>query len=668
MKKLLTSCRIGECEIKNRFVMTAANLGWCEDGFITDKVISFYRQRARGQVGMIIVGAAGVDSRRVNTSAMMQVYDDCFIEGLSKLTKAVHEEGSRIFLQLMHAGAYAKSSEHGGQTAVAPSAYHCSFTREDTRALTREEICEIRDEYRAAAGRAKKAGFDGVEILAGTGYLLSEFLSGAVNRRTDEYGGSIQHRTRFLLEIIESVREEVGEHFPICVRISGSDFIPGGNKPDDAVAVAKIISEHVDAINVTGGWHETTVPQITCNVPHGMYLYLAKAVKDAVQVPVIGCNRINLKTAETALNNDYCDMVGICRGFIADPMLVYKYAKGDLASIRPCIACNLGCLERIFAGSELRCVINPYVGREKLPGEVNIRGKNILVIGAGIAGLAYAMLASSENKVTVWEKKDVFGGVGSLVANLPNREDVRDYLNYLYHKCLENGVTFVFGKNAGGREICSLLRKDVYDSCVIATGCSIQKYPPHTAESVHTVTAEQCIEEGIQEAQDIVVLGSGPKAVQTALFCKIQEKQWENRQQFLKRYAPEQMSLAADLMHWKEGNTVLITSGKRVEKGFGRSSRWMVHDELDYWNVTVQTEAQVLSIGKKRVVCEINGCKKSIPADLVVLAEGWEPDRELFNECLKEFPDRVELIGDAVRPGSITNAVMDAYILLTQEL
>jgi 2,4-dienoyl-CoA reductase (NADPH2) len=666
MRLLLTPLDIGTCSLRNRFVMTAANLSWCTDGFVTDKFISFHQDRARGHVGLTIAGAAGIDPVRINRASMMGIYDDKFIPGLQRLTDAVHQENTRIFVQLMHPGAYARRREYNNATAVAPSAHVSRFTGEEARELSIPEIQEIIGWYGDAAVRAKKAGFDGIEILASAGYLIAEFLSPAINVRRDRYGGSLRNRAEFLMEILQEVRRRTGTEFPISVRLAGADFIPGGNTVEETVEIARLIEPWTDVYNITGGWHETPVPQITANVPHGTYLYLASAVKKAVDKPVIGCNRIDIETAETAISQRFCDLVGICRGFIADPELALKYEKDRADTVRPCIACNQECMDRIFSGSELRCAINPEVGREHRTSDLAIRGEKILVIGAGITGLAYAGKAASGNQVTVWEKSTAFGGSGRLVARVPGHRDVRLYLDYLWRNCLRNQVKFEFGKTATGSQLCRLLRNREFDRIVIATGSEIRGIAYPHSRSTAIITANECIAADRLPFQKIAVLGAGFRAVQTALYLRSLETPHEEALRFLKTWAPEQLPPAKRFYEDAPRQITMIAGKARPGGGFGKSIRWMVPAALRQADVHLEMSAEDIRIGRQHVEFSRNGEKHSVPADLVVLASGWIPSRDLYYPCQKAFPGRVELIGDAVRPARITDAVRDVYMALTE--
>lgn len=664
VRPALSPCMIGTCKINNRFVMTAANLGYCRDGYVTDQVIEFYRERARGKTGLIIAGAAGVDPAGKNTAGMMQICDDSCIPSMKRLTEAVHEAGSRIFLQLMHAGAYARQSEHQGRKAVAPSGYVCRFTKEETHELTEQEISGIVSCFRAGAVRAVKAGFDGIELMGSAGYLISEFLSPATNRRMDRYGGGLAERTQFLLEIIGEVRKGVGRDYPVIVRLSGSDFVPGGNGLKDFLEIGSIIENQVDGIDVTGGWHESAVPQITYNVPRGAYLYMARAMKEKVSVPVIGCNRLDLHRAAEAIRNRDCDMAGMLRGLIADPFLVKKYMEQDESSIRPCLACNQQCLDRIFTGGKLECAVNFLAGREHLPFRPRDEGKEILVIGAGVSGLVYGALAAENNRVTIWERETDYGGAGRAVGALPYREDVLTYIRYLFRRCVSNGVTFSWGTAGTMENIRKVMAQGRFDRVILAAGGTMVLSGDGTGyktePGANVLTPVECILGTGSLGRNIAVIGSGYKAVQAAQYCAAARKTGDREQTFLRRYAPEDLEQVNGLMKWEPPNITLLSPGKNAGGGFGASTRWTMLNDIKQKGVKVVSGVKILCIGTDRVTYLEEGKEKSVRADTVIVSEGWQSNTEFA--CLKdETGDRLTVIGDARRPGRITDAVKDAF-------
>lgn len=662
MSLMLTPCSIGRCRVKNRFVMPAVNLGWCREGFVSEKVISFYQKRAEGGVGLIIAGAAGIDPVRVNHAGMMQIYDDRFIPGMKRLVQAVHKKDGKLFLQLMHAGAYAKQSEHGGLPAVAPSSYLCKFTGETAFALTESEIRQIISWFQDGAVRAQKAGFDGIELIGSAGYLIAEFLSKAVNQRQDEYGGTLSGRIRFLTDILEAVRKGVGEDYPVILRLSGSDFIPGGNGPDELEKIVGAVRNQVDAINITGGWHESAVPQITYHVPRGMYLYLAKVVKKSAGIPVIGCNRLDAESAAEAVEQNCCDMAGILRGLIADPDLVNKWKDGKTEPIRPCLACNQQCLERIFSGEGLACAVNPFAGREGAPFRLKHEGKRILVIGAGISGMVYAALQAIGNQVTIWEKGLHYGGAARAVAKLPGRGDVRVYLDYLFQKCISLGVAFQWGREGRAEELKELLDQNRFDQVVIAAGSSVDVSRYKEKGSTTVVAAEEAILSDEVNGRNIVIIGSGYKAVQTAQYCAMARKKGDREKEFLSHYIPEYSEFAKGVMGWEDSRVTLLSPEKRVGRGFGKSTRWIMLKETERQGIFIEPEAAAEQMGQGRMIYQAGGARKEIPCDLVIISQGWKENKD-FDGLKELYGDRLVLIGDARRPGRITEAVKDAFIL-----
>ena len=328
MFRLLTPIDVGSIRLKNRIVMPAMHLLYTPEGEVTDQLVAFYAERARGGAGLIIVGGCTIDEYSGGAN-MIGLDHDRFMPGLKRLAKEVHSSGALIGAQLYHAGRYAHSALIGRQ-AIAPSAITSRFTREEPREMTKEDIKKVIDNYAKAAARAKEAGFDVVEILGSAGYIISQFLSPITNKRTDEYGGNLENRMRFGLEVADAVRKAVGKDFTVFIRIAGNEFVPGGNTNKEARIFAAALAGHgIDAFNVTGGWHETRVPQIPMEVPRAGFAYLARGIKEVVDKPVIACNRINdPMLAERLIIDGMADMVGFARGLIADPMMPEKLMQG----------------------------------------------------------------------------------------------------------------------------------------------------------------------------------------------------------------------------------------------------------------------------------------------------------------------------------------------------
>jgi len=310
LKKLLTPQKIGHLELRNRIVMTAMHLNYTPDGRVNDRIAAFYEERARGGTGMIIVGGCTINDVS-GADWLLNMRDDASIEGQAILADTIKRHGAAAACQLYHAGRYSHSIAMEGRQALAPSAVASRFTGEEPREMNIEDIERTKRDYAEAARRVKEAGYDLVEVLACTGYLIPQFLSPTVNLRTDEYGGSLENRMRFGLEVADAVRETVGPDFPLGFRIDGHDYMEGGNTNREWALFSAELEKHgVDVINVTGGWHETRVPQLPMSVPRAGLAYLAAGVKSQVGIPVIASNRINdVFVADEILRMGLADLV-----------------------------------------------------------------------------------------------------------------------------------------------------------------------------------------------------------------------------------------------------------------------------------------------------------------------------------------------------------------------
>ncbi len=657
---LLTPIQIGSCQLKNRFVMTAACLCRCTDGFVTEDTIDFYQARARGGVGLVIAGAAGVDPTRRSQAGMMQICDDTFLPGLLQLTERIHQEDGKIFLQLLHAGAYAHPAEYGGAEPIAPSPYVSGLTRTQTQEMTHEQIQEIIGYFADAAARTVKAGFDGVELCGSVGYLIAEFLSSATNHRADEYGGSLENRMRFLLELVDAVKTAVGPDFPLMVRLSGADLIPNGNTVEDFVQIGKALEQHgVDAIDITGGWHESRIPQITAHVPHGAYSRFGKALKQQVSIPVIACNRMDLPSGRKALKNRECDLVGMCRPFLADPNLVHKFQHGRAAEIHRCLSCNQECLDRVFGGNPVGCAVNPFLGRELEKPICRDSGKKILVIGAGISGLAYASIAAISNDITILEQTGEYGGAGKLLSRLPHWEDTADYIDALYQDCLRRGVSFLWHQKATPTDLKNMLEATTYDKIIVASGAELAAPDFPIEEGAPVCSMKEFMDQQLPFGRHTVILGNDFRALEFALFCTEKIHSPSETQDFFAQWFPP-----FPIPESEETSPTITCLGSHRKPGGGmaKSVLWVALQEAKKQQLQTICEATIQKITSSAVIYQQDGETKTIPADLVILAQNWKSSSLAthLQHWPEELRQRVEIIGDAKAPGRITQAVRTA--------
>ncbi|MFZ3048767.1 MAG: NADH:flavin oxidoreductase, partial [Desulfatirhabdiaceae bacterium] len=386
---LFSSIKINQLEIKNRIAYPSLGLLYSYDMKLNDRYYHFFQERAAGGAGLITVGPVGVDFLGSGLLALSLAQDEA-IPSFTKLSHIIQDAGAKAWVQLFHAGGYSHPILINGETPIAPSPIFSNYSRVTPREMTCEDIRTVQQCFVDAAVRARDAGFDGVEIIASAGYLITQFLSPLKNHRTDGYGGSFDNRVRFPRELIEMMRKTLGPDYPITIRMAGNDFVPGSNTDTETPEIALIYERAgVNAINITGGWHESRVPQLPMELPRSAYAYLALNIKQAVSIPVMASNRIATPDiAENLIRDGYADMVNLGRVLIADPEWPKKASEGRSEEIRPCVACSQGCTDQVFSGKPVFCVGNPRAGFE---GERIIQktqnSKRVMVVGSGPGGL-----------------------------------------------------------------------------------------------------------------------------------------------------------------------------------------------------------------------------------------------------------------------------------------
>jgi 2,4-dienoyl-CoA reductase (NADPH2) len=660
-RKLFSPIMINRCEIKNRISMPAFGLLYCGgDRRPTERLINFYQARAKGGCGLIIVGGVGI-SLEGSGLVLPTIETDEYIPDWQRLAEAVHRPGARLFLQLFHSGRYQHSILAGGKQAVAPSAVPSHYTRETPRALTPEEIVGIEDNYAAAARRCVEAEVDGVEIIASAGYLISQFLSPVTNLREDEYGGSFANRTRFGLEVIKKVRAVVGPDYPVIMRLSGNDFMPGGQTSKDSIEVAKVFAAAgVDAFNVTGGWHETKVPQLPAMVPRGAYLYLASGIKRAVSVPVIGSNRIvEPVQAERVLRDGLADMVNIGRAQIADPDWANKAKEDKIDDIRPCVDCLQGCMDRLFSGKPVECLCNPQAGHEAERKVSRVKKvKTVVVIGAGPAGLEAGVTAAKRgHHVTIFDHADHIGGQLPLVAAPPGREEFSRLLSY-YHKQVQgHGIALKLGKKVAMSDI----RRVRPNVVILATGSSQLVPNLPGAGRPEVVMAWDALLDKADLGESVAVIGGGAVGIETAIAIADRGTIDGDTLKFLLKHEAEDIETLKRLVVRGSRKVTILEMLPKIGKDVGITNRWVFLKELEMLGVEVIVEATVKAITDSGVVYERAGESQTLAAKSVVLALGSRPNLELEEE-LKSAGFTYVMIGDVKAPRKILDAVHEGFL------
>jgi 2,4-dienoyl-CoA reductase (NADPH2) len=652
--------KINRYESANRIYMPAMHLGMANNYFVTDTLVEFYRERGRGGAGMICAGYATPDDMS-GSVLNIGAHRDEYIPGLTKLAKAIKENGAGAVIQLNHSGRYNYSFFIGGRQPVAPSAIASRLTREEPKALTVDEIKQIVKSFAEAAGRVKAAGFDAVEILAGTGYLISEFLSPLTNHRTDMYGGTPENRVRFALELFQAIRKSVGAHFPIIVRMNGNDFMSGGQGRGELREFSKkfVAEGTVDALCINVGWHEARVPQIVTSVPRGAFAYLSRGIKEMVDVPVIASHRINTPdTARRMIEDGVCDMVAIGRGLIADPYFPEKMRTGREKEIMHCIACAQGCFDHLFQLKPVACMCNPKAGYESTKRiEKTSSPKKVLVVGGGPAGMSAALAACEKgHEVTLLEERSVLGGQLYLAAAPPGREEFVELAKNLAAQIDTQNITVKLGIKADG----PLIESHKPDHVILATG-AIPLFPPIKGRELpNVVQAWDLLEKKAYTGKRVVIIGGGAVGVETALFLAEKGTISGETLKFLMVNQAEPLEDLYTLCIKGTKQVIMVEMLDTVGKDIGKSTRWGMMQELSRVGVEINTQTKALEITESGVRVEMNGAVKEIPADTVVLAAGSRSYNPLQEEVLKrKIPCSV--VGDAKRVALAFDAVHQGF-------
>lgn len=653
---------INQLNIKNRIYMPAMHLGMAVDYEVSDPLVEFYAERARGGAGLICVGYATVDELSGNTTNI-GAHQDAFIPGLTRLANAINANGARSAVQLNHAGRYNFSFFLNGQQPVAPSAIASRMTKETPHALTLEEIKQIIDNFARAAGRVQAAGFDAVEILSGTGYLISEFLSPLTNQREDDYGGDLNNRMRFGLEVMQAIRRVVGTDYPIIVRMNGNDFMVDGQDRKELQVYAQALQAQgrVDALSINVGWHEARVPQITTAVPRGAFAYLARAIKTQVPIPVIYGHRVNdPATARELILDDMCDMVAMGRSLIADPYLPEKTRQKHEKQIVHCVACAQGCFDNLFKLKSVECLCNPRAGHEgECPEAAKTETpKTIMVVGGGAAGMRAALTASERGHVVhLYEASRQLGGQLYLAATPPGRDEFAELARDL---AVQVGLSPVnVHLNTVVDE--ALIQSNPPDHIIVATGARPITPPIPGIESTNVVQAWDVLRNRVRTGRKVIIIGGGAVGVEVALFLAEKGTLSGETLKFLMVNKAEPMDELYNLAVNGTKEVLLIEMIDRIGEGLGKTTRWTLLQDMKRTNVQAMTATQALEITPQGVkVATADGNTMEIPADTVVLGVGSRSHNPL-SESLDRLGIPTTTVGDADQVATAFEAMHSGF-------
>lgn len=630
--------KIGKLEAKNRikYASTETNFN-TRDGFVTDEEVAYMEAQARGGPGIVTTQGVFIDKEGEGKGyvGMAGLWHDGFIPGMKRIADVIHKYDALACCQLMHCGRV------GGielDYCVGPSAVPQALPIfRPQKELSREQIQLIIQQHIDGARRIVEADFDIVEISGIVGYLISNFVSKYTNKRTDEYGGDIEDRCRFMVEIVQGIKKEIGSDVPIVIRLCGEELLDdrGGNTPDESLESIKIAERAgIDMLSVTAGWQESPVSVITRDCPMGSWLYIAERMKENLKIPVSMAYRLFLpEFPEQAIAEGKLDFWEMCRPMIADPDLPNKIAKDVQEDIIPCLACNR-CLARLFRDAPLMCMVRPTLGHEREAkwgyyGFKRVKSpKEVTIIGSGPAGMQCAAVAAQRgHDVTLYERNDHLGGQLTTAAKGPyGDEEFQRLIDYLATQCEKSGVKIRFNTKAAPE----IIGKP--DTIVVATGAVATSSVPGSDKD-NVVIAHGVLEGTVDIGEKVVILGGMGIGISVAQYLVV-----------------------------KGGHEIsIVEEAKKVGRDVNPSYIWRYKKKLKEGKVNVLTETEVKGITDEGVVAVTpDGKEVVLPADTVVIAT-MRAKKELV-EPLKAMCNEVYTIGDAVTPRRARHAIQDGYL------
>ncbi|EOE6710445.1 FAD-dependent oxidoreductase [Acinetobacter baumannii] len=652
---LLKPLDLGFTTLKNRVLMGSMHVGLEEAPGGYERMAAFYAERAKGDVGLIVTGGIAPNQAGLTFAHASKLDSTEEAEKHKVITEAVHAAGGKIALQILHTGRYSYQPE-----IVAPSAIQAPINPIKPKAMTSAEVQQTIDDFANCAKLAQYAGYDGVEIMGSEGYLINEFIAARTNHRDDEWGGSYENRIRFPVEIVKRTREIVGENFIIIYRLSMLDLVEGGSTLEEVIQLAKAIEKAGATIINTGiGWHEARIPTIATKVPRAAFTWVTEKLKGEVSVPLITSNRINTpEMAEHVLASGHADMVSMARPMLADPEFVLKASEGRSDEINTCIGCNQACLDHIFSMKIATCLVNPRACYEtELIFKEAHNQKNIAVIGAGPAGLSFAVYAADRgHQVKIFEASHQIGGQFNIAKTVPGKEEFYETLRYFNRQIeLRPNIELVLNHPATYEE----LSQSDFDEIVVATGVTPRQLQFEGIDHPKVLSYLQVLKERVPVGQRVAIIGAGGIGFDTAEYLTHEGESGSlNPEKFYEEWGIDTHyehvgGLKQPKVEASEREIYLLQrKASSVGAGLGKTTGWIHRTGLKNRNVKMLAGVQYDKVDDQGLHITVDGKPTVLEVDNVVICAGQESFTAMYDQ-LKADGKSVHLIGGAKEAGEL---------------